>query len=180
MPIDVIGRHGMLLNTGGTTSLPPDFHGLGTESSTEPSTARARRTVYRGVFAAPSPISRDTFAVPQPPTQDTYDGCSLVVLYDPPDVLTIFLMAIHDAGCLPSKSFFDASMICVRYSFNHPVSGIDTLSGLLRLSTKYDVEHIRSRMISILTALYPSSLSAFLTHEPPAGYGKFQEMISLP
>ncbi|KAJ7104978.1 hypothetical protein C8R44DRAFT_715631 [Mycena epipterygia] len=115
--------------------------------------------VYRGVLAAQSPIFRDTFAIPQPPTQDTYEGCLLIVLHDSPDDLKEFLLAIHDAG----------------YFFNHPVSGIETLSAMLRLSTKYDVEHIRSRMISILTTLYPSSISAFLNRKPPAGYVEMDE-----
>ncbi|KAF8193928.1 hypothetical protein K438DRAFT_1969224 [Mycena galopus ATCC 62051] len=112
--------------------------------------------VYRGVLAAQSPIFRDTFAIPQPPTQDTYDGCLLVILHDSPEDLRIFLKAIHDAG----------------YFVNTPVDGIQTLSSLLRLATKYDVEHIRIRMISILTAIYPSSLTGWLEREPPAGYAE--------
>ncbi|KAJ7104937.1 hypothetical protein C8R44DRAFT_746184 [Mycena epipterygia] len=35
---------------------------------------------------------------------------------------------------------------------------------------KYHVEHIRGRMVSILTALYPSTSSAFLGRQVPAGY----------
>ncbi|KAJ7447507.1 hypothetical protein B0H11DRAFT_2082381 [Mycena galericulata] len=112
--------------------------------------------VYRGVLAAQSPIFRDTFAIPQPPAQDseTYEGCPLVLLHDSAHDLKLFLMAIHDAG----------------YLINSPVDGMKTLSGLLKLATKYDVEHIRTRMISILTTIYPSSLTEWRSRKPPAGY----------
>ncbi|KAJ7694273.1 hypothetical protein B0H14DRAFT_3759338 [Mycena olivaceomarginata] len=110
--------------------------------------------VYRGVLAAQSSIFRDTFAIPQPPTQEKYDGCPLILLHDSPEDMRLFLMATHDAG----------------YFANTPVDGIMTLSSLLRLATKYEVEHLRMRMISILTTIYPASLTAWLEREPPAGY----------
>ncbi|KAJ7459350.1 hypothetical protein FB451DRAFT_1272563 [Mycena latifolia] len=110
--------------------------------------------VYRGVLAAQSPIFRDMFAIPQPPTGETYEGFPLVILPDSSDDLRLFLLATHDAG----------------YFTNSPVDGMNTLAGLLRLSRKYEVDHIRSRMISILKCIYPSTLSAFLAREPPPGF----------
>ncbi|KAJ7495407.1 hypothetical protein FB451DRAFT_1077050 [Mycena latifolia] len=110
--------------------------------------------VYRGVLAAQSPIFSDTFAIPQPPKEDLYEGCPLVVLHDSPQDLTLFLSALHDAG----------------YFVKYPVTKFSTLSALLRLATKYDVDHLRTRMISLLTAIYPSSFSQWLPRRLPPGY----------
>ncbi|KAJ7652868.1 hypothetical protein DFH06DRAFT_1205853 [Mycena polygramma] len=110
--------------------------------------------VYRGVLAAQSPIFRDTFSIPQPATQDTYEGCPLVVLHDSATDLRLFLLATHDAG----------------YLTKNPVDGITTLASLLRLSTKYDVDHIRSRMVSILRSIYPSHLLGYRMRRWPAAY----------
>ncbi|KAJ7167230.1 hypothetical protein C8R43DRAFT_1060853 [Mycena crocata] len=66
-------------------------------------------------------------------------------------------MAIHDAGR-------------GEYFVHSPISGFKSFSGLLRLSTKYDVDHIRSRMITIFTSLYPSTLVTWVCRKPPLGY----------
>ncbi|KAJ7642455.1 hypothetical protein DFH06DRAFT_928666, partial [Mycena polygramma] len=95
--------------------------------------------------AAQSPIFRDAFSIPQPATQETYEGCPLLVLHDSAADLRLFLLATHDAGRL---------IVRIRSLMNTPVDGMATLSALLRLSTKYDVGHIRSRMIVILQTLY--------------------------
>ncbi|KAJ7473691.1 hypothetical protein B0H11DRAFT_1340731 [Mycena galericulata] len=113
--------------------------------------------VYRGVLIAQSPIFSDTFAIPQPSALDVYQGCPLIELHDSARDLELFLMATHHAG----------------YFVNSPIDGFDTLSSLLRLATKYEVEHIRTRMISILTAIYPSLFTAWLSRAPPAGYTEY-------
>ncbi|KAJ7842915.1 hypothetical protein B0H13DRAFT_2676471 [Mycena leptocephala] len=110
--------------------------------------------VYRGILAAQSPIFRDTFAIPQPVAQEMYDGLPIILLPDSPADLKIFLAATHDPG------YFKTS----------PVGGMDVLCSLLRLSTKYCVDHLRNDMLSTLTALYPSSLDAWLGRCPPVGY----------
>ncbi|KAJ7796761.1 hypothetical protein B0H14DRAFT_2467336 [Mycena olivaceomarginata] len=112
--------------------------------------------VYRGILAAQSPIFRDTFAIPQPATQEMYEGCPVVELHDLPDELGIFLVATHDPA----------------YVRNHPLPNLQTLSVLLRLSTKYEISHIRERMISILTSMYPVSFYAWPARETPEGYTK--------
>ncbi|KAJ7652409.1 hypothetical protein DFH06DRAFT_923835, partial [Mycena polygramma] len=112
--------------------------------------------------AAQSPIFRDAFSIPQPATQEKYEGCPLLVLHDSAADLRLFLLATHDAGRVPLTS--TVIQLCfelivrIRSLMNTPVDGMATLSALLRLSTKYDVGHIRSRVIVILQTLYPSSL----------------------
>ncbi|KAJ7165467.1 hypothetical protein C8R43DRAFT_878512 [Mycena crocata] len=118
---------------------------------------QAERTlfrVYRGVLASQSSIFHDTFGMPQPAEEPLYEGCPILVLQDSPDDVRSFLLAIHDAG----------------YFINSPVNGIQTLSGLLRLATKYDVGHLRDRMISILASIYPTSLPEWVLRQCPAGY----------
>ncbi|KAJ7128809.1 hypothetical protein C8R43DRAFT_1027223 [Mycena crocata] len=113
--------------------------------------------VYRGVLAAQSPIFRDTFTIPQPVEQDMYDGYPQLIVHDTADDLKIFLLALHDAG----------------YFMNSPVDGIKTLSSLLKLATKYEVGHLRTRMIFILARLYPSSRTPLLwvlDRGSPSGY----------
>ncbi|KAJ7617965.1 hypothetical protein FB45DRAFT_840759 [Roridomyces roridus] len=111
---------------------------------------------YRGVLAAQSPVFKDTFSIPQPKEQETVDGCPLLQVHDSARDFEMFLSALHDAG----------------YFAHHPVDGLDTVTRFLRLSTKYDVEHLRARMVSILDAIYPSSLTEWLVRSPPAGYAE--------
>ncbi|KAJ7614848.1 hypothetical protein FB45DRAFT_1064505 [Roridomyces roridus] len=113
---------------------------------------------YRGVLSAQSPVFRDTFSLPQPKEQETFDGCPLLHVHDSAADFEIFLSALHDAG----------------YFANYPVDGFETLTRLLRLATKYDVEHLRARMVSILDAIYPSSLTEWLVRSPPAGYTQME------
>ncbi|KAJ7142756.1 hypothetical protein C8R44DRAFT_974329 [Mycena epipterygia] len=118
---------------------------------------RAGRTlfrVFRGILAAQSPIFRDTFAIPQPPTQEMYDACAVLEIQDSPKDLRMLLMATHDPT----------------YATHTPVDGLETLSALLRLSTKYEIDHIRTRMISILKSIYPNSLDAWISRVDPPGY----------
>ncbi|KAJ6605593.1 hypothetical protein DFH09DRAFT_967261 [Mycena vulgaris] len=115
--------------------------------------------VYRGVLAAQSSIFSDMFAIPQPPTQETYAGCPLVLLHDSPEDLKLFLMVLHDAG----------------YFVKCPVNDFTALSALFRLSVKYDVDHIRTRMISLLTTIYPASLDAWRARTLPPGYHEISE-----
>ncbi|KAJ6607578.1 hypothetical protein B0H10DRAFT_1817689, partial [Mycena sp. CBHHK59/15] len=121
--------------------------------------ARTLFRVYRGILSAQSPIFHDTFSIPQPTTQEMYDGCPVVVLHDFPNDLRVFLAATHNPGYLKTS----------------PVDGIDTLSALLRLSTKYEVDYLRNDMLSILTSIYPSSVEAWLERNSPPGYSEIDD-----
>ncbi|KAJ7624366.1 hypothetical protein FB45DRAFT_836427 [Roridomyces roridus] len=117
--------------------------------------------VYRGILAAQSPVFRDTFSIPQPDDseQETFEGCPLLQVHDSARDFKMFLSALHDAG----------------YFANHPVDGLDTLTRLLRIATKYDVESLRARMVSIVNTIYPSSLTEWLVRSPPTGYDELED-----
>ncbi|KAJ7624452.1 hypothetical protein FB45DRAFT_1086079, partial [Roridomyces roridus] len=120
---------------------------------------------YRGVLAAQSSIFRDTFSIPQPEEQETFDGCLVVKVHDSAPDFRLFLLATHDAG----------------YLTTHPADGMETLARLLRLATKYDVEHIRIRMSSILSTIYPSTLAGWLARSTTPGYetAEGQDLLAL-
>ncbi|TFK39269.1 hypothetical protein BDQ12DRAFT_698267 [Crucibulum laeve] len=102
--------------------------------------------VSKGVVAARSPVFHDMLAFPQPDDQEMYDGCPLVMLYDADEDVRYFLKAIYDSG------FFEPPPSTTEF---------DIISGILRLSTKYEVDYLRRRAIRHLDVLYPLTLTAF-------------------
>ncbi|KAJ7710530.1 hypothetical protein B0H17DRAFT_1190251 [Mycena rosella] len=69
---------------------------------------------------------------PQPPDSETLDGCSVVEIPDAAADVTVFLKAIFDS------SFFEAYPHATKFA---------TVAGILRLSTKYEVEHLRRQAL---------------------------------
>ncbi|KAF7314086.1 hypothetical protein HMN09_00567700 [Mycena chlorophos] len=102
--------------------------------------------VYAGLLAARSSVFADMLAFPQPVDSDdeTVDGCPCIVLPDKAEDVTCFFRAIFDS------SFF-VPPFTTALSFA-------TLSAILRLSQKYDVEYLRQRCLSHLSAIYPTTL----------------------
>ena len=87
---------------------------------------------------------------------------------DEPQEVTYFLRAIYDSRyvVVPSylKHVYTQTQLVPNKSFFEPpptLTNIQTIAGILRLSTKYDVEYLRRRALKHLDALYPSSLEAF-------------------
>ncbi|KAJ7491786.1 hypothetical protein B0H11DRAFT_2191238 [Mycena galericulata] len=113
--------------------------------------------VYRGLLSSRSTVFRDTFSIPQPTEEGTQvEGCPVVQLHDKAKDISRFLKALHHYGSYKT---------C-------PVSGINELSSVLRLSDKYDVPLLRESMISVLSDIYPSSLDKWLIRrtQTPPGY----------
>ncbi|PPQ80615.1 hypothetical protein CVT24_002707 [Panaeolus cyanescens] len=98
--------------------------------------------VHRGQLERHSEIFSDLFAVPQPLDQDLIDGCPFVELQDSPSDVFYFLSALYDG-----------------LYFKHPRS-IDfvAIAAVLRLSTKYVVEHLRQRCLARLNKDWPTTL----------------------
>ncbi|KAJ7191395.1 hypothetical protein GGX14DRAFT_600563 [Mycena pura] len=109
---------------------------------------RAENTIFRvsrDVLSAHSSVFRDMSALPAPPPNDvdTMDGCPLVHLPDGAKDMQYFLQALFD------------------YQFFNPYPAPTTfpiLSGVLRMSHKYDVEGLRRWALKHLSTGIPVTL----------------------
>ncbi|KAJ7434049.1 hypothetical protein B0H11DRAFT_2119599 [Mycena galericulata] len=125
---------------------------------------RAENSLFRvskSVLAARSSVFRDMLSFPQTAMQiedgsgasmgegeeeEHMDGCPVVRLHDSAADVTYFLRAIFDS------SFFEP-----------PPSKTDlaAITGILRLSHKYDVHYLRRRALLHLDTGYPTSLAIY-------------------
>ncbi|KAL0575531.1 hypothetical protein V5O48_006454, partial [Marasmius crinis-equi] len=101
--------------------------------------------VYNGILAHNSSVFADMVQLPQPRTVDEFEGCPVVRVYDKPTDMMHFLKALHDV------SYFDFYMAeSIKWA---------CFSAVLRLSTKYQVDYLRQRAVTLLSNLYPTSLA---------------------
>ncbi|KAF8149053.1 hypothetical protein B0H34DRAFT_734667 [Crassisporium funariophilum] len=104
--------------------------------------------VHQSVLARHSEVFNGMWDVPQPPQVDMYDGCPTVWLTDSKNDFTDVMRVLYDAF------YFDKLK---------PDSPLTTLiafiSGLLRISTKYDMQQLRQKCISIIQDKFPSTLA---------------------
>ncbi|KAJ7251578.1 hypothetical protein C8J57DRAFT_1474444 [Mycena rebaudengoi] len=87
--------------------------------------------VYAGLLAKRSPVFHDMLQIPQPEDTEIIDGCPVVRLADDERDLRYFLNALFDYeffGAFPATTTFDI------------------VAGVIRLSTKYDVATLLSRL----------------------------------
>ncbi|KXN83434.1 hypothetical protein AN958_01448 [Leucoagaricus sp. SymC.cos] len=103
--------------------------------------------VYSGLLAARSSVFKDMLAFPAPPEGNlSHDGCPVVRIYDSTEDVRYFLNGIFDSG------YFEAppshTELCI-------------VAGMLRLSTKYDVQYLRRRALQHLAATFPVTLDAW-------------------
>jgi hypothetical protein len=80
-------------------------------------------------------------------TENMIDGCPVIDLPDSKEDIASLLQAIYD-GCYAPFPKYNASYF-------------STLSGLLRLSSKYLIDRLRSRVVQHLREEYPSTLAGF-------------------
>ncbi|RDB30260.1 hypothetical protein Hypma_007308 [Hypsizygus marmoreus] len=106
----------------------------------------SRFRISKGIVAAKSAVFREMMSLPQPCDQELVEGCPVVRLHDSAQDVGYFLKAIYDS------SFFEPPPTPTH---------MDIVAGILRLSTKYDVEYLRRRAIRHLDTLYPLTLSTF-------------------
>jgi len=106
--------------------------------------------VFSGILSKNSLVFQQMFTFPQPESSEKYDGFPLVHLQDSVEDLKNFLKACHDV------SFYDS---VVEKDFK-------VLSGVLRLSTKYDASYLRRKSITWITHIFPSTLSGWDTDTP--------------
>ncbi|RXW19836.1 hypothetical protein EST38_g6018 [Candolleomyces aberdarensis] len=103
--------------------------------------------LYRGLLRAQSSVFDDMFAFPVPPEGNpALEGCPIVQTYDSAQDMKYFLKA------LLNSAFFEPPP--------KPTT-IPIVEGVLRLSTKYDVPHLRQRAMDHLVSTYPTTLTAW-------------------
>ncbi|OAX37638.1 hypothetical protein K503DRAFT_771291 [Rhizopogon vinicolor AM-OR11-026] len=99
--------------------------------------------VHRGQLERHSDVFHDLFSIPQPPDESLVDGSPWVELYDRPSDLYHLLIALYDG----------------LYFVNDVAVDFAVVSSVLRLSTKYFIEHLRKRCIARLARDWPTSLA---------------------
>ena len=127
--------------------------------------------LVKAILMIASPFFRDMFSLPQPPSQnsqsqdETMDGCPLISLQDSPDDLASLLIALYDGTTFGDNGREDFKVV----------------SGILRLSTKYMVDSLRTKALAHLTEAWPPTLRGWdlredkaRTHEQDTGCGRGQ------
>ncbi|KAJ7119353.1 hypothetical protein C8R43DRAFT_933883 [Mycena crocata] len=111
--------------------------------------------VSRDVLAAQSPVFGDMLSLPPPTDADMMGGCPFVRLPDSAADVTAFLKALF------YYDFFEP----------HPSpTTFQTLSGVLRMSHKYEVEALRKRALTHISSLHPTTLGEWEKFESTAGW----------
>ncbi|KAJ7612157.1 hypothetical protein FB45DRAFT_1037078 [Roridomyces roridus] len=100
--------------------------------------------LFRGILAGTSSVFRDMLSFPQPPEAELVEGYPLVRLPDAGSEVSVFLRAIFDSN------FFKPFPAQTQY----PI-----IQGCLRLSHKYEVDHLRLRALVHLSSRYRTSLA---------------------
>ncbi|KAH7886706.1 hypothetical protein F5I97DRAFT_1869593 [Phlebopus sp. FC_14] len=111
--------------------------------------------VHRGQLERHSEVFRDLFSVPQPvvdESENVVDGCPTVDLYDCPSDIYYLLAALYDGLYFPK----------------HQASDFSAVAGVLRLSTKYFIEHLRQRCLTRLELDWPFTLAEWDRREAEA------------
>ncbi|KAK7064946.1 BTB domain-containing protein [Favolaschia claudopus] len=111
--------------------------------------------ISREYLASQSPVFRDMLSLPPPQTADMMDGCPFVQLPDKAEDVTVFLKA------LMFSDFFEP----------HPApTTFAILTGVLRMSHKYDINHLRKRALVHISANFPITLEQFSVREKSGWY----------
>ncbi|KAJ7133798.1 hypothetical protein C8R46DRAFT_1362338 [Mycena filopes] len=102
--------------------------------------------VYAGFLAERSPVFHDMLQFPQPEGGHRIEDCPVVELSDDKHDLEYFLRALFDHEFFPPYP--------AKTDFN-------TMSGIIRLSTKYQVDTLRKRGLVHLSSAFPTDISQY-------------------
>ncbi|TFY67856.1 hypothetical protein EVJ58_g1366 [Rhodofomes roseus] len=99
--------------------------------------------VHRGMLARHSEIFQSMFELPPPQADvERVDGCQLVRMYDLPEDLSSLIKALYDGASFQDRSVEDFFYV----------------AGILRLSTKYFIAHLRMQAIRFLSQTWSYTL----------------------
>ncbi|KAF8187700.1 hypothetical protein BJ912DRAFT_969265 [Pholiota molesta] len=118
-----------------------------------------RYRIHRTIICQHSAIFRDMMAMPQPndgslDNENTFDGCPVVKLEDNSDELSMLLEALYNLDYVQELE------LAIR-SGNEDIA-LQSISGVLRLSTKYEFWTLRKKAIRVLEMLNPTELKEFM------------------
>ncbi|CAL1715654.1 unnamed protein product [Somion occarium] len=105
--------------------------------------------VHQGQLERHSQIFEDLFTVPQPDDEELLEGCPWVELHDTPSDVLYLLRALYDGLYFEQPSSNDFPII----------------AAVLRLSSKYMIDHLRRRCLLRLRSDWPVTLEAWDTRE---------------
>ncbi|KAH9973429.1 hypothetical protein BGW80DRAFT_1437193 [Lactifluus volemus] len=115
--------------------------------------------VHKSQLSRRSVIFSDMFTLPQPVTtthatlaDETYEGCPNVKLHDSAEDVANLLLALYDGP---------------KFGNNDP-NDFAIVSGILRLSTKYAMDSLRSKAIAHLNIAWPTTLKGWDLREDKA------------
>ncbi|TDL16693.1 hypothetical protein BD410DRAFT_776904 [Rickenella mellea] len=112
----------------------------------------SRFRVHRGLLSMNSPVFADMLSMPQPDRiEDGYEGLPVVEISDNDADFTHLLRFFYDH----------------RYYQGGTETTFEKVSGLLRMSTKYQVDDLRTEIIAHLSLAYPSTLEHYMKAVDP-------------
>ncbi|KAF9525773.1 hypothetical protein CPB83DRAFT_908890 [Crepidotus variabilis] len=107
--------------------------------------------IHQSILGRHSDVFSGMWDVPQPTSMESYDGCPTVVLPDSLDDFVDVVSVLYDPFL---HSHFDKLD-----SQTNLKELISFISGILRISTKYNMQQIRAKCISIIQDKFPSTLA---------------------
>lgn len=149
---------------------------------------RAENTLFRvhiSQLSRHSAFFRDLFSLPQPmlkrqrSTSSTVDvdegmqmeGCPVIVLHDAAQDVGNLLTALYDGPYVPFPSHHPKPRSHFDSNFgSNDQSDFTITSGILRLSTKYLIDSLRSKALAHLSLAWPLELKAWDAREDAARY----------
>ncbi|THH05486.1 hypothetical protein EW145_g4762 [Phellinidium pouzarii] len=105
--------------------------------------------VHRGILERHSDVFHDLLSIPQPPDEVMFEECHIIELHDEPTDLWYLLKALYDGMYL--------KQLCA--------SDFRNITAVLRLSTKYFIEHLRERCVNRLMIDWPCTLNCWDSRE---------------
>ena len=133
--------------------------------------------VHKSQLARRSIVFSDMFTLPQPVvstshatfSDESHEGCPVVRLHDTAADVANLLLALYDGPCVFSWSEENDSTDAIRRTFgdNDP-NDFAIVSGILRLSTKYAMDSLRSKAIAHLNIAWPTTLKGWDLREDKA------------
>jgi len=116
--------------------------------------------VHKSQLSRRSTVFSDMFTLPQPPVMtthatladETHEGCPIVKLYDSAEDVANLLLALYDGPKFGNNDPHDFAVV----------------SGILRLSTKYAIDSLRSKAITHLNIAWPTTLKGWDLREDKA------------